>query len=185
MNVRTDHRFEESRMQPQADPGENQHTVSLHVHNRPGVLNRVALVFARRGWNIDGLAVSGAHDGRYARATMTARGDSKTLHLIIAQLEKLVDVLHAAEHFEEDSIGVELALIKVRAHDADPSLQTTGVPPGVVCTIVDTCAKTITAQVVGSSHDVEAAHRALDTTHGVIEIIRTGPVRMARGDLET
>lgn len=161
------------------------HTVSLHMHNRPGVLNRVALVFARRGWNIDGLAVSEAHDGRFARCTITARGDARTLHLITAQLEKLVDVVSATEHSEEDSIGVELALIKVRAHEGNPSLDTTGVPPTVVCTIVDTCPTTITAQLVGSSAEVEICHQALDQTHGVVEIVRTGTIQMARGDSDT
>lgn len=162
-----------------------QHTISLHLHNRPGVLNRVSLVFARRGWNIDGLAVSEAHDGRFARCTITARGDIKTLHLIIAQLEKLVDVIHAREHSDDDAIGVELALIKVRAQDGDPSLDLTGIPHSVVCSIVDTCARTLTAQVVGPEADVEATHRALDASHGVIEIVRTGTVRMARGAIET
>lgn len=161
------------------------HTISLHLHNRPGVLNRVGLVFARRGWNIDGLAVSEAHDGRYARCTITARGDSETLHLIVAQLQKLVDVLHAAEHSEDNSIGVELALIKVKATAGDPSLHTAGVPEEVVCTIVDYCEETITAQVVGPSASVERAHLALEETHGVLEVVRTGTVRMARGKTNT
>lgn len=167
------------------DERDPKHTVSLHMHNRPGVLNRVALVFARRGWNIDGLAVSEAHDGRFARCTITARGDAKTLHLITAQLEKLVDVISAVEHNEVDSIGVELALIKVNVEEGNPSLDTTGVPPTVVCTIVDVSAKTITAQIVGKSPDVEACHQALDSTHGVVEIVRTGTIQMARGDTDT
>lgn len=164
---------------------EYKHTISLYVHNRPGVLNRVGLMFARRGWNIDGLAVSEAHDGRYARCTITARGGDRTLHLIIAQLEKLVDVIHAVEHNEEDSIGVELALIKVRAHEDDPSLDITGIPGDVVSTIADISPKTLTVQVVGPSWAVEEAHQALDGTHGVIEIVRTGTICMARGDEDT
>ena len=164
---------------------DDKHTVSLYLHNRPGVLNRVSLVFARRGWNIDGLAVSEAHDGRFARCTITARGDAKTLHLIIAQLEKLVDVIHAEEHSDVDAIGVELALIKVRAHEGDPSLDLSGIPDSIVVTIVDTGDVTLTVQLVGSSAEVEEAHRALDTSHGVIEIVRTGTIRMARGDDDT
>lgn len=166
-------------------PHEFKHTISLYVHNRPGVLNRVGLTFARRGWNIDGLSVSEAHDGRFAHCTITARGGDKTLHLIIAQLEKLVDVVHCSEHNEDDSIGVELALIKVRAHDDDPSLDMTGIPSEVVCSLVDQSPTTLTAQVVGRSVDVETAPLALDASHGVIEIVRTGTIRMARGASET
>lgn len=164
---------------------EYKHTLSLYVHNRPGVLNRVGIMFARRGWNIDGLSVSEAHDGRFSRCTMTVRGADKTLHLILAQLEKLVDVVHAHEHNEDDAVGVELALIKVRAHPGDPSLDFTGIPSTVVCTIIDTSPSTLTAQVVGPSRGVEEAHQALDASHGVIEIVRTGTIAMARGDHET
>jgi len=161
------------------------HTISLNLHNRPGVLNRVALVFARRGWNIDGLAVSEAHDGRFARCTISARGDVRTLHVIMAQLQKLVDVLSASEHSEQDSIGVELALIKVNVQDDNRSLDVTQIPSSVTCTIVDDGPTTMTAQVVGPPEDVEAAHRALDASHGVLEIVRTGAVRMARGAAAT
>ncbi|MCB9508147.1 MAG: acetolactate synthase small subunit [Myxococcales bacterium] len=166
-------------------PAETTHTISLNLHNRPGVLNRVALVFARRGWNIDGLAVSEAHDGRFARCTVSARGDAHVLHIIMAQLRKLVDVVSAAEHSEDDSIGVELALVKVRMPDGALALDVTRIPAAVSCTIVDTSPGTLTAQLVGSAADVEAAHRALDLAHGVVEIVRTGTVRIARGDAET
>ncbi len=182
MNTSTDTKTNAATTEDERDP---KHTVSIHMHNRPGVLNRVALVFARRGWNIDGLAVSEAHDGRFARCTITARGDAKTLHLITAQLEKLVDVVSAVEHNDQDSIGVELALIKVRTEEGNPSLDTTGVPTTVVCTIVDVGPATITVQIVGTSAEVEECHQALDDTHGVVEIVRTGTIQMARGDMDT
>ena len=74
------------------------HTISLFVHDRPGVLVRVALVFARRGYNIESLVVSPSAAGGYSRMTITCSGDPDTLDQIIRQLAKLVDVVSALDH---------------------------------------------------------------------------------------
>src|SRR4051812_25185900 len=92
----------------------NQHSISLLVNNRPGVLIRISLVFARRGYNIDSLVVSPTHNGKFARMNIVASGEPKTLEQIIHQLNKLVDVIHAKDHTGETVVEKELALIKVR-----------------------------------------------------------------------
>jgi acetolactate synthase-1/3 small subunit len=82
------------------------HTISLFVRNKPGVLVRVALVFARRGYNLESLVVSpalsiaghGGAPGDFSRMTITCSGDPDTLEQIIKQLEKLIDVVHAIDH---------------------------------------------------------------------------------------
>lgn len=92
-----------------AAAGARRHVVSLNVSNKPGVLVRVALVFARRGCNIDGLVVSEAHDPAFSHMTVTASGSEDTLRLILGQLDKLVDVIHAEDRTGED-----------HAHTGDP-----------------------------------------------------------------
>ena len=76
------------------------HTISLLVRNKPGVLVRVALVFSRRGYNIESLVrrAPDAADGEFSRMTITCSGDPDTLEQIIKQLTKLIDVVHAIDH---------------------------------------------------------------------------------------
>ena len=95
-------------------PRTNQHSISLLVTNKPGVLIRIALVFSRRGYNIDSLVVSPTHNGKFARMNIVASGEPKTLIQIIHQLNKLIDVIHAKDHTGETVVEKELALIKVR-----------------------------------------------------------------------
>ncbi len=89
------------------------HTISLLVSNKPGVLTRVALVFARRGFNIDSLVVSKAQSPEFSRMNIEATGSERTLNLMLTQLNRLVDVIHAVDHANEDVIQRELALFKV------------------------------------------------------------------------
>src|SRR6476659_11469980 len=75
------------------------HTISILVRNKPGVLVRVALVFSRRGYNIESLVVSAdVANGQFSRMTITCSGDSGTLDQIIKQVTKLIDVVHAIDH---------------------------------------------------------------------------------------
>src|SRR5262245_24778701 len=75
------------------------HTISILVRNKPGVLVRVALVFSRRGYNIESLVVSPDVATReFSRMTITCSGDPETLEQIIKQVTKLIDVVHAIDH---------------------------------------------------------------------------------------
>src|SRR3990167_7843113 len=91
------------------------HTISVFVANKPGVLVRTALVFARRGFNIESLVVSPSLDGHYSRMTITANGDPETLDQIIKQVGKLIDVLNVTDHTDQNIIEKEMALIKIAA----------------------------------------------------------------------
>ena len=90
------------------------HTLSILVANKPGVLVRVALTFARRGYNIDSLVVSATHNPKFSRMTVTAKGDHTILEQIIKQLNKLIDIIHASEHDMGTSVDRELSLLKVK-----------------------------------------------------------------------
>ena len=95
---------------------EDMHTLSVYVANQPGVLARIAQVFARRGYNIDSLVVSSSRDGKFSRMTITAKGNPEGLDQIIAQVNKLVDVIRCVDHTGENAVVRELALMKVAAN---------------------------------------------------------------------
>ena len=158
---------------------ERKHTISVHVANRPGALIRIALVFARRGYNIDSLVVSPASDPEYSMMNIVASGDEKTLDQILKQLNKLIDVVHASDRTGEDILQRELALIKIACSAADRS-EVLQLAHALRCEIVDIGETVITLQATGSSGEVDSATRVL-SNYEVVELVRTGKVLMARG----
>src|SRR4051794_5332387 len=95
-------------------PSSPLNTISMLVRNKPGVLVRVALVFSRRGYNIESLVVSGdVTNDQFSRITITCSGDPETLEQIIKQLAKLIDVVHAFDHTGQAVIEAEVALVKL------------------------------------------------------------------------
>ena len=159
-------------------------TISLHLANKPGVLNRVGLVFSRRGWNIDSLSVSSDEDRRFSHCSIVATGDENTLFKIVAQLNKIVDVIYAREHLVDSVVSRELALIKVvcspeRFHDLHNELD------GVLWKIVDESITTKTVEVVGTREVIDGVRSRLETVLGVLEMVRTGAVALAKGSAPT
>jgi acetolactate synthase-1/3 small subunit len=156
------------------------HTISLYVHNKPGVLNRTALVFARRGFNIESIVASPGHDPSFSHMNIVATGDQRTLEQILKQLNKLVDVVHGVEHTGEGAIERELALIKLRC-PADTRTEVMEVAHTFKCHILDLTENTITVQATGTSEKLDAFHR-LVSKYGVLEMVRTGKVLITRGE---
>lgn len=159
------------------------HTISLLVSNKPGVLTRVALVFARRGFNIDSLVVSQAQSPEFSRMNIEATGNERTLNLMLAQLNRLVDVIHAVDHANEDVIQRELALFKIgcTTENRTEVLQIADTFRGQTVDIGD---ETITLQVTGKSTKVDAFHTMM-APFGILELVRTGKVLMSRGSEST
>jgi acetolactate synthase-1/3 small subunit len=160
-----------------------QHTISLLVNNKPGVLIRISLVFARRGYNIDSLVVSPANEARYSRMTITASGDIETLEQIIKQLNKLVDVLHATDHTDDSVVERELALVKIACTSKDRS-EILQIAEHFKCESVDLSQTTLMLQVTGSSPKLDAMMAMLGD-YEILETVRTGKILMARGASET
>ena len=156
------------------------HMVSLYVANKFGVLNRVALVFARRGFNIDSLVVSEAYDPAFSHMNIVATGDEKTIVHIINQLNKLVDVVHATDNTGKDVIQRELALVKVSCVP-EKRAEVLDVVHTFKGHVVDLAEKALTVQVTGTTEKVDALHRMLGR-YGVIEMVRTGKVIVSRGE---
>jgi acetolactate synthase-1/3 small subunit len=168
---------------PIAETRGYQHSISLLVNNKPGVLIRVSLVFARRGYNIDSLVVSPAHNGKFARMNIVASGAPKILEQILKQLNKLIDVLHAKDHTGETVVEKELALIKVRCAPEKRS-EVLQIAEHFKAQTVDLSEGTLMLQVTGGTDKLDAAEMMLDK-YGIAEMVRTGKVIMARGDSNT
>ena len=159
------------------------HTLSLFVHNRPGVLVRVALVFARRGYNIESLVVSPAAKGGFSRMTITCSGDPTTLEQIIKQLAKLVDVVHAIDHTNDEAYESEIALIKIECgiHERTEILQ---IAEHYKARVVDFGATAFVLQAYGSSEKLDELIELLRPFE-VVELVRSGKLLMARGQSTT
>jgi acetolactate synthase-1/3 small subunit len=159
------------------------HVISLYVNNKPGALIRIALVFARRGYNIDSLVVSEGHDPAFSHMNITATGDEKTLQQILRQLNKLVDVVHAKDHTGDDIVQRELALIKLSC-TADTRNEVLQIAHVFKCAAVNLTDTTITLEITGETEKIDALHRMLDQ-YGILEMVRTGNVLIARGEETT
>lgn len=164
------------------DPAQ-QHTISLYVNNKPGVLVRVSLVFARRGYNIDSLVVSPAAQGEFSRITITCTGDKPTLEQIILQLAKLVDVVHAIDHTGDAAYETEIALVKLRAQ-LDERTQVLQIAEHYGAKVVDYGPDSLTLRSYGSSDKLDAFIELL-RPYGLLELVRSGKIVMARGLKDT
>ena len=158
-------------------------TIGLLVNDQPGVLVRVAQVFARRGYNIENLVVSQANIHNTSRMTITCVGPEAELHQIILQLNKLVDVIHANDHSDNQTILRELALFKIGCSVTERTevLQISEVFRGKT---VDISTETITLEATGTTEKMDAL-RELLSKFEIKEMVRTGKVVMARGDQAT
>jgi acetolactate synthase-1/3 small subunit len=155
------------------------HTISVLVNNRPGVLARTAGLFARRGFNIDSLAVSTTQDPAMSRMTIVVEGPDQILEQISKQLYKLMDVIRVLDHQDEEVVNRELGLIKV---DADPSerAEIMQIVSIFRANIVDISEKTFIIEVTGSAGKVDALEKLLEK-YGIREMMRTGRIVLSRG----
>ncbi|MEW5977220.1 MAG: acetolactate synthase small subunit [Acidobacteriota bacterium] len=159
------------------------HTLSVYVANKPGVLARIAQVFARRGYNIDSLVVSPSRDGKYSRMTITAKGDPEGLDQIIAQVNKLVDVIRCVDHTGENAVEKELALIKVGV-SFEGRGEVLQFAEHFKCKAVDLTESSIILMATGDTDKIDSLVKLL-AKYKIIEMVRTGKVVMARGHQAT
>ena len=158
---------------------QQQHTITVLVENNPGVLARTAGLFARRGFNIESLAVSVTDKPEISRMTIVVGGDHRVLEQITKQLNKLVEVLKVVDYTETAAVERELALIKVNAEPKDRGeiMQIVEIFRG---RIIDMSEKTFIIEVTGSPDKLDKITMLLDA-YGIRELVRTGIIAMARG----
>jgi len=156
------------------------HTVSVLVANRSGVLARIASLFSRRGFNIDSLSVGTTEDPTVSRITIVVEGDDQVLEQVTKQLNKLIDVYKVSDITNDPSIDRDLALIKVKATSSTRSeiMQIVDIFRGK---IVDVATGSLVVEVTGNEEKVNAIEELL-RPFGIIELVRTGKIAMARGE---
>lgn len=159
------------------------HTISLYVANKPGVLNRIALTFSRRGFNIDSLVVSESQDPRFSQMNIVASGDQDSLEKILSQLNKLIDVVHAKDYSGQDILQKEMALIKINCLP-EKRTEAIQIVQSFKAQTVDLTAETLTIEVRGNSEKLDALKVMLEP-FGIREIVRSGKMLMARGTKTT
>ncbi|MGH2819249.1 MAG: acetolactate synthase small subunit [Actinomycetota bacterium] len=156
------------------------HTISVLVENRPGVLARISGLFARRGFNIDSLAVGETHDPATARITIVLSSEGKPLEQVVKQLHKLINVLRVIDLPEGEAVERELALIKVAAEPAQRA-EILGIAEVFRAKVVDVDARSLVIEVTGGPGKVNALEE-LVRPYGVLELARTGRVALQRGE---
>jgi len=156
------------------------HIITALVEHKPGVLQRVSSMFARRGFNIENITVGETDNPKIARMTIIARGDDRVLEQIIKQMNKLVNVIRVSDLDKENSVCRELCLIKVNTpteKEKSEMIQYTDVFRG---RIVDVAQDSLTAEITGDA-DKTGAFIDLMKGFGIKEIARTGTTAMQRG----
>src|SRR5271169_3754631 len=159
------------------------HILSILVENKPGVLTRIAGLFARRGFNIDTLAVGPTDDEAFSRITLTLDGALHPIDQVTKQLHKLVNVLKIRDLEPEDTVARELALFKVNADGAQRGelMQIAEIFRGKV---VDVTKRAVIIEVTGTTDKI-AAFESMVRPFGLIEMMRTGEIAISRGRSET
>jgi len=159
------------------------HVLSILVENKPGVLTRIAGLFARRGFNIDTLTVGPTDDDHISRVTLTVDGALHPIDQVTKQLHKLINVLKIRDLEPADTVARELALFKVAADGSARAevLQICEIFRGKV---VDVGKRSIIIEITGTTDKVAAFERMV-RPFGLIEMMRTGEIAIARGRAET
>jgi acetolactate synthase-1/3 small subunit len=157
------------------------HTITALVLDRPGVLNRIASMFRRRGFNIASLAVGASEQPNLSRMTFVVSAqDDTTVEQVTKQLRKIIEVVKVTDLSDEDIVARELALVKVRAANATARSEIIQIVELFRAKIVDVSADSVTAEITGDENKIESILTLLKG-FGITEVMRTGRVAVIRG----
>ena len=162
---------------------EEKFAISIYVCNKPGVLVRLAQTFARRGYNVDSLVVSAAHNPHFSSITVVVQGEPETFNQIIRQLNKLVDVVHAMHHSDIDVVDREMALFKVSVKPSQRA-EIFQIVEVFRAKTVDITDNSLVIETTGDSSKIDALENLLGPM-GLLEMVRSGKLIMKRGLEET
>ena len=159
---------------------ENKVVFSVLTVNHPGVLLRVAGLFARRGFNIDSISACATEDANFSRVTIVFTGDEYTLSQITKQLDKLIDVKKITLADEKDSVLRELLLVKVSA-PAEKRSELIEIKEVYKAKIVDLSPKTAILELTGEPNKLDGFIQVIEP-YGILEMARTGVTALSRGE---
>ena len=154
------------------------HTLVALVEDKPGVLNRIASLFRRRGFNIESIAVGGTEDAKVSRMTIVVDGATTAVEQVRKQLEKVIEVIKVSDITQDQMVARELALIKVKATAQTRSeiIQIVDIFRG---NIVDVSPDSLVIEITGDEEKIKSLLDLLKG-FGVKEIARTGRLAMIR-----
>jgi acetolactate synthase-1/3 small subunit len=155
------------------------HTLVALVEDKPGVLNRMASLFRRRGFNIESIAVGHSEVPHLSRMTFVVNGATTVVEQVRKQLDKVVDIVKVSDITGGDVVARELALIKVKATPATRS-EIIQIVDIFRANIVDVASDSVTIEVTGDEDKVDSLFNLL-RGFGIKEIARTGRIAMTRG----
>ena len=156
------------------------HTISVLVENHAGVLARVAGLFARRGFNIDSLAVGVTDDERVSRITIVADGSAYTLEQIEKQLNKLIDVIKVKTLHSDSAVTREFVLIKVSCtpKQRPEIISIADIAKGKIS---DISTNSMTIELSDTKQNLDTYEELL-RPYGIKEVVRTGTIAMQKGE---
>jgi acetolactate synthase-1/3 small subunit len=160
-----------------------EHTLVALVEDKPGVLNRISSLFRRRAYNIDTLTVGQTEKPGISRMTIVVQGEDNQIERLMAYLYKLVNVIQVEDISQTPNVTRDLAMIKVRATPDNRThiMQTVDV---FRARIVDVSNDSFIVEVTGDEEKINGLLEVLKP-FGIVEMVRTGTVSMARGSVST
>ena len=156
-----------------------QHTLVALVEDKPGVLNRVSSLFRRRTFNIDSLTVGHTETAGISRMTIVLNSDEVSAERVVANLYKLVNVIQVDDLGRTAAVSRDLAMVKVSASSAN-RIEIMQLVDVFRARIVDVANDSLIIEITGDEDKIDSFVEVL-RPYGIIEMVRTGVVAMARG----
>ena len=155
------------------------HVISTLVEDKPGVLQKVAGMFNRRGFNIDSITVGNSEVEGQSRMVITVHADEKGLEQVMKQLNKLIDVIKIKD-ITQNAVKRELCLVKVNVPNAEARAEIMQYTNIFRAHILDVSEETLLIELTGDKKKVNA-FISLVENFGIKRIARTGLTAMSRG----
>ncbi len=159
------------------------HILNALVENRAGILAKMASLFARRGFNIDSLAVGVTHKPEISSTTIVVDGDAQTVEQVEKQLGKLIDVISVRSLAPQTTVARELSLIKVSCDAADKRAEIMQIVDIFRANIIDVSDHALIIEMTGSGQKIDA-FKEMMSSYGILEMSRTGMIAMSRSKAE-
>ena len=156
------------------------HIFTALVEHKPGVLQRIASLFARRKFNIESITVGATENPKVARMSIVTSGDDRILEQISKQMNKLVNVIKVSDLDKDDCVCRELCIVKVNTPTESSKSQVIGYAEVFRGNVIDVSHKTLSVEIIGDTKKIEAFLNLMRPL-GIKEIARTGVTAIQRG----